>query len=201
MPERRGFALGLLAGAIGALSIGWLAATVPDSPTWALWSMKRALDVHDVATVNRMVDWSAVVMSAAGDLQHDGIDGLEGALGKKGDLGQLALGLLQGDRIRTVFDDPDRPVRLDTRNFVSAWWHMERNGDLARFRLPVGDQQVTLSMRRERDGEWRIVGLSPLGALLRVKKRKTDPVPGDPVRWLGPRPLPARGPYRPPAST
>lgn len=181
MPQGRGFALGLLAGAVGALAIGWLAATVPDSPTWALWSMKRALDAHDVAAVNRMVDWSAVVMSAAGDLQHEGIEGLEGTLGKKADLGQLALGLLQGDRIRTVFDDPDRPVRLDAEAFLSAWWHMERSGDVARFRVPVGEQQVTLSMRQGRAGEWRIVGLNPLGALLRVKKRPPDPGPADPA--------------------
>jgi hypothetical protein len=163
---RRGFVVGAVAGGLLSLAVGVALAMLPTTPTWALWRIKTALDRHDVATLTEMVDFAAVTQRALTELE-DEPQGL--------DVGKAALALLSGDKLLTVFNDPDRPLRITAGDVVSAWWGMRREGNLAYLTLPTGDRPVDLVLGRSPDLRWRIVGVTPLGALIKVKQ----PTPED----------------------
>lgn len=162
---RRAFLPGMVAGALLAATIGYLAAFLPASPTWALWEIKQAVDRRDLDALQEMVDLPAVAARAIGDLAGGGS---EPAI----DLGSIGLSLLGGGRVLTVFNDPDKPLRLGARDVVAAWWNMRREGDVTALTLDAGGKDVSLLLRHQ-GGRWRIVGVTPLSALIRVKK------PGD----------------------
>ena len=161
---RRSFWPGVVVGALLAGLAGFLVAVLPATPTWALWEVKRAVDRNDVRALQEMVDVPAVAGRALNDLAGGG-----GGDGPGFDLKSAALSLLSGGKVLTVFNDPDKPLRLGAGDFVSAWWNMKREGDLSTVTLDAGGHRVSLVMRHE-DGRWRIVGVTPIGALLRVKK-------------------------------
>lgn len=159
---RRSFLPGMVAGGLLAGALGYAAAVLPASPTWALWEIKRAVDRRDLDALQGMVDVPAVVGRALGDLARG--DAREPTL----DLGSLGLSLLRGDRLLTVFDDPDRPLRIGAADIADAWWHMHTEEGLTTLTLDLGGRDVSLLLRRG-DGRWRIVGVTPLTALLRLK--------------------------------
>ncbi|MBU6280718.1 DUF2939 domain-containing protein [bacterium] len=159
---RRTFWPGVVAGALAAGLAGFLVAVLPATPTWALWEVKRAVDRNDVKALQEMVDVPAVAGRALNDLAG-------GGTGPSFDLKDAALSLLSGGKVLTVFNDPDKPLRLGAADFASAWWNMKREGDLSTVTVDAGGNEVSLLLRHE-SGRWRIVGVTPIGALLRVKR-------------------------------
>ncbi|MEW6272995.1 MAG: DUF2939 domain-containing protein [Thermodesulfobacteriota bacterium] len=157
---RRGFLVGAVAGGVLSLAVGLIAALLPTTPTWTLWRIKSALDRHDVAELTEIVDFAAVTQRALTELD-DGPQGL--------DVGKAAMALLSGGKVLTVFNDPERPLRITAGDVVTAWWGMRREGDLAYLTLPTGDRPVDLVLGRAPDLRWRIVGITPLAALIKVK--------------------------------
>lgn len=138
-------------GALSSLALGLWVAMLPSTPTWALWRLTVAIDRRDTQALQAMVDVPAVVTSA---LQQN-----------LGGLGTAALSVLRGGKVRTAFDDPG--VKVTTRDFLSAWWSMEREGDTAHLELPLGDREVRVDLGRGADLRWRITSVAPLEALLR----------------------------------
>ena len=161
---RRSFVPGVIVGALLAGLVGFAVAVAPATPTWALWQVKQAVDRNDVKGLQQMVDIPAVAARAINDLAGGGPGNLPAF-----DLKDVALSLLSGGKLLTVFNDPDKPLRLGARDFLGAWWNMRREGDLTYVTLDAGGNDVSLVLRHE-DGRWRIVGVTPLAALLRVKK-------------------------------
>jgi len=157
---RRGFVVGAVAGGLVSIAIGLTVALLPTTPTWALWRIKSALDRRDVGELTEMVDFAAVTQRALTELD-DASNGL--------DAGKVARALLSGGKVMTVFNDPDQPLRITAGDVVAAWWGMRREDDLAYFTLPTGDRQVDLILGRAPDLRWRIVGVTPLTALIKVK--------------------------------
>src|SRR6185369_12282620 len=121
---RRGFVLGIALGAAVALGLGIGLAVVPTTPTWALWRLTLALDRGDVRALSEVVDVPAVTLRAVQDLQRGSSD-------RSVDLGRLAMAFLSGERVRTVFDDPDHPLDIAPTDFLAAWWSMQRDGGTA----------------------------------------------------------------------
>lgn len=165
---RRGFVIGAVAGAVLSLGVGIFAAVLPTTPTWALWRLKTAIDQNDVDRISEMVDIASVTQRAV-----DELDGRKGGL----DLGQLAAVMLDGGKITTVFTDPEHPLEIDGSDVLAAWWSMRRDGDLAYFTLPAGDQPVDLILGDQPKRGWRIVGITPIAALLKVTPRAGRKLP------------------------
>ncbi len=163
---QRGFIAGIALGATVAIGLGLGLAMVPTTPTWALWRLTLALDRGDVSELTQMVDVPAVTLRAVHDLQTDGGDG-----GRSVDFGRLARAFLSGDRVRTVFDDPDHPLEVSASDFVAAWWSMRRDEGMATLTLEAGDRRLDLILEQRADLEWKVVGVSPIGALLRIEER------------------------------
>lgn len=170
---RRGFVAGALVGAVLSIAVGVLAATLPATPTWALWRLKTAIDANDTEQISRMVDIASVTQRAVDEL--DGRDGL--------DLGQLAAVVIGGGKVTTVFTDPEHPLEITGGDVLAAWWGMRRDGDLAYFTLPAGEKTVDLVLGNQPRKGWRIVGITPITALLRVqpRERKTPATAAAPV--------------------
>lgn len=162
---QRGFVAGIAVGATVALGLGVSLALVPTTPTWALWRLTTALDRGDVGELSRMVDVPAVTLRAVHDLQNDPPPG-----GQSVDLGRLALAFLSGERVRTVFDDPDHPLEVTASDFLAAWWSMRRDDGMATLTLRAGDRRLDLILEQTKDLQWKVVGVSPIGALLRIEE-------------------------------
>jgi hypothetical protein len=145
--------LAFVAGAVCSLGLGIAIALLPSTPTWALWRLTVAIDERDTEALQAMVDVPAVVTSA---LEQD----IEG-------LGAAALTLLQGGRVRTAFDEPG--LEISARDFLAAWWSLERSGRKARLELPLGERRVQVELTRGADLRWRISAVAPLDALLRIE--------------------------------
>jgi len=161
---KRGFLVGAALGAATAIALGIALAVLPATPTWTFWEIKQALDQREYDRLRELIDFKSVAANAVSDAASNASGASEGL-----DFGRLARALINGGKVTTVFNDPDHPVHLDWRQFVAAWWGMERDGPNARLRFDVDGQPVTLTLGRTGDSHWRIVGLAPLGALLRVK--------------------------------
>ncbi len=165
---RRGFVAGVVLGAILSVGLGVTLAILPTTPTWALWRIKVAADDEDVRALGEMVDLTAVAQRALADLTSDDAE-------KRGlDLGRFAVALLSGGKVSTVFNDPERPIRVTAGDVLEAWWGMRRDGDLAYVTLPAGDRPIDLVLGRGADLRWRIVGVTPLDALIRVELPQSD---------------------------
>ena len=159
---RRGFVAGAAVGALLSIAVGVFAALLPSTPTWALWRLKSAIDANDADQISRMVDIASVTQRAVDEL--DGRNGLS--------LGQLAAVVIDGGKVTTVFTDPEHPLEITGGEVLSAWWGMRREGDLAYLTLPTGDKTVDLVLGNQPNKGWRIVGITPITALLRVQPRE-----------------------------
>jgi hypothetical protein len=166
---RRGWIIGLAIGALLSLGLGVALALLPATPTWTLWQITRALDRRDVDALSELIDFPKVAASAMGELQDEANDhGLS-------DLGRLALSLLSGARLRTIFDDPDRPLDVTPADFLAAWWSMEREGDRATLHLKAGGDTFDLILEQQgHERGWRIVGVRPLRALFRIEEKHPE---------------------------
>lgn len=165
---RRGFVAGAVLGAILSVGLGVTLAVLPTTPTWALWRIKVAADDEDVRALGEMVDLTAVAQRALAELASD--DAEERGL----DLGRLAVAVLSGGKVVTVFNDPERPIRVTAGDVLEAWWGMRRDGDLAYVTLPAGERPIDLVLGRGADLRWRIVGVTPLDALIRVEMPRSE---------------------------
>jgi hypothetical protein len=162
---RRGFVWGIALGAAVALALGISLALLPTTPTWALWRLTTALDRGDVNELSKLVDVPAVTLRAVHDLQNQNQD----SGGRTVDLGRLAMAILSGERVGTIFDDPDHPLEVTPRDFLAAWWGMRRDGETATLTLEAGGKKLDLILEQRNDLDWKVVGVSPIGALLRIE--------------------------------
>jgi len=161
---RRGFMVGAVTGGVLALAMGVFAAVLPTTPTWALWHLKGAIDRNDTQELSALVDIASVTQRAVTEL-----DGSKGGL----DLGQIAAAYLSGGKVMTVFNDPEKPLEITGGDVFEAWWGMHRDGDLVYVTLPAGERSIDLILGNQPNRGWRIVGVTPISALLTVKPKPT----------------------------
>lgn len=163
---RPGFRIGVVLGAIVSLASGLSVALLPTTPTWTLWKLTLAIDNRDTGEILDLVDIPRVASRTLDELAQGNTRTADGL-----DLAGMALELMAGARVRTVFDDPGHQVRITPGEFLDAWWSMEREGPEARMTLDAAGQPVELLLSEGPDLRWRIVGITPLAALLRVTPR------------------------------
>jgi hypothetical protein len=163
---RRGFLVGIVTGVIVSLGLGLTVAFLPSTPTWALWRLTRAIDQRDTSEITALIDIPAVASRALVEFSSGRVRTSEGL-----DLGDLALELMAGGQVRTVFDDPHNRIRITPEEFLHAWWHMRREGAFAYLTIDAAGQNVDLILQEGPRLRWNIVGIAPLAALLRVDRR------------------------------
>lgn len=184
---RRGFVWGIALGAAVALALGISLAVLPTTPTWALWRLAAALDRGDVEELGKLVDVPAVTLRAVHDLQN------QDSGGRTIDLGRLAMAILSGERVGTIFDDPDHPLEVTPRDFLAAWWGMRREDGTATLTLEAGGKKLDLILEQRSNLDWKVVGVSPIGALLRIEPpADRASLSGDAPRREGPSTPPRR---------
>lgn len=169
---RRGFVIGAVLGAALSLAVGVCAAVLPSTPTWALWRLKTAIDQNDARELSEMVNIAEVTQRAVTEMDGSP-DGLN--------LAAIAATVLSGGKVVTVFNDPDKPLNISGGEVLAAWWSMRRDGDLAYVTLPAGDRPVDLILGNDPRRGWRIVGITPMAALIRVVPRAVKGKTAGPV--------------------
>lgn len=163
----RGNLIAVTVGLLLSVLIGFSIAVLPSTPTWTLWRLTQAIDSRDTDELSRLIDIPAVASRTIEELTSTGHRGPEGL-----NLGSLALALLDGGKVRTVFDDPENRIRITPGEFLDAWWNMRREGKLAYLTIDAAGQPVDLIFA-DVDLRWQIVGVSPVTALLRVDQART----------------------------
>lgn len=169
---RGGFWLGTACGVTLSVLLGLSAAALPLTPSWTLLRLTRAIDTHDTAEISSLIDFSSVAQSGLDEIARGDLQTSEGF-----GIGAVALALLEGHRIRTIFDDPNQPIRISPGDVSRAWWGMKREGLIARMTLSPLGKPVHLTMRPDARGHWRIIGIEPLAGLLRLEPAQTRPAP------------------------
>ncbi len=164
---KRSFYAGAALGALLAIGAGFCLALLPTTPTWALLQLARAADAHDTDAIVELVDVPALALRTLGELSSNPRE-LLGSANPGTDASQAVLALLGGGRLGTVLDDPELALRVAPLDLLRAWWNMRRSGDEAVLTLLAGKQPVDIVLRENSPGGWRIVGISPLTALLQV---------------------------------
>ena len=167
---RGGFWLGTACGITLSVLLGLSAAALPLTPSWTLFRLTRAIETHDTAEISSLIDFSSVAQRGLDEIARGDLQTSEGF-----GIGAVALALLEGRRIRTIFDDPNQPIQISPGDFSRAWWSMEREGSIARMTLSPLGKPVYLTMEPDARGRWRIIGVEPLAGLLRLEPPQTRP--------------------------
>ena len=161
---KRGFWIGTFCGVTLSVLLGLAAAALPLTPTWTFLRLARAIDTRNTAEISTIINFPAVAQKGLQEIARGDLETSEGF-----GIGAVALTLLDGGRIRTIFDDPDRRIEITPGEFYRAWWNMVREGPIARLTLSPSGKPVHLTMAPGSDGRWRIVGIEPLAGLLRME--------------------------------
>ena len=164
---KRSFYAGVALGALVAIGMGFGLALLPTTPTWALLRLARAADAHDTDAIVELVDVPALALRTLSELSSNPTEIL-GSANPARDASQAVLALLGGGRLGTVLDAPELALRVGPLDLLRAWWNMRRSGDEAVLTLLAGAQPIDVVLRENGPGGWRIVGISPLTALLEV---------------------------------
>jgi hypothetical protein len=159
-----GFWLGTACGVILSVLLGLGAAALPLTPSWTLVRLTQAIDNRNTSEISTLIDFAAVAQRGLNEIARGDLQTSEGF-----GIGAVALTLLEGGRIRTIFDDPVEPAVITPSEFARAWWSMTRDGPFARLTLTPRGQPVHLTLAPGPDGRWRIVGIEPLAGLLRLE--------------------------------
>ncbi|MDG1402019.1 MAG: hypothetical protein P8K76_09840 [Candidatus Binatia bacterium] len=161
---KRGFWLGTACGVLLSVLLGLGAAALPLTPTWTLVRLTQAIDTRNTTEISRLIDFTAVAQRGLNEIARGDLQTSEGF-----GIGAIALTLLEGGRIRTIFDDPVEPASITPSEFAHAWWGMRRDGPFARLTLTPKGLPVDLTLAPGPGGRWRIVGIEPLAGLLRLE--------------------------------
>ena len=162
-PMKGGFWLGTVCGVTLSILLGLSAAALPLTPSWTLVRLAWAIDTRDTGEISTLIDFPAVAQRGLHEIARGDLQTSEGF-----GIGTVALALLEGQRIRTIFDDPDQRIEMGLGEFSRAWWGMQHDGPVARLTLTPRGKPVHLTMAPNAEGRWRIIGIDPLAGLLRL---------------------------------
>lgn len=161
---------------------GWALFYVPNTPSYAIYQLKQAIDARDGATAATFVDFNSVVKNAGYEMMQrnaNGGDVLSTLVGK-GAVDLLAAPMaaaLQHWATQQV-NDGAKQVQMPAAAVIGALVVLHRSGDAAwtDFRDNKG-QQWDIRMGRE-SGRWRIIEVKNVEQLLqRLQRGEENPPP------------------------
>ena len=158
----------------------WAIFYLPDTPSFAIFELKQAIDARDGASAARYVDFQKVVRNAGYEMVDDPNSSSGNSL-----LGQLigkgAVDLLSGPMAAMLqswatqqVDNGARDLQMPTAAVVGAMVMMHRNDDVAFTRWQDHRGQVwEVRMARE-NGQWQVVEVKNVKQLLDKLKRQQE---------------------------
>lgn len=161
--------------AIAAWGIFYL----PDSPTWAVFQLKRAVDDRNGAEAARHIDFQAVVRSAGYEMvqKQGGADPLSTMVGNAAvDLLLRPMARLAESWAVQKVNDGANDVQMPLAAVAASVVLLHRSGDTAYtdFKDPKG-REWEIHLARGDEGSWRVVEVNGVGQLLEQLKRDHAP--------------------------
>jgi hypothetical protein len=168
---------------------GWAIFYLPDTPSYAVFQLKQAIDARNGDAAAQYVDFQKVVRNAGYEMVSQRNSG-SGA-GTPNVLGELvgkgAVDLLSGPMAAVLkswaadrVNSGDRRIQMPAVAVAAAVVMIHRNGDKAntQWRDPDG-HEWEIQMERE-DGNWRVVEVKDIQELLNRLKRREEKEFGPP---------------------
>ena len=169
----------------------WAIFYLPDTPSYAVFQLKQAIDARNGEAAAQYIDFQKVVRNAGYEMVNHGNSGSGG--GTPNVLGELvgksAVDLLSGPMAAVLkswatdrVNSGDRRIQMPAAAVLAALIMIHRNGDKAytHWRDPDG-HEWEVEMERE-DGQWRIVEVKDIQELLnRLKRREEFSPPAEPA--------------------
>jgi hypothetical protein len=164
----------------------WAVFYLPDTPSYAIFQLKQAIDARDGAGAARYVDFQSVVRNAGYEMVDE-----RNAAGSGGNiLGQLigkgAVDLLSGPMAALLqswatqqVNNGAKDVQMPLAALVGAVLTLHRSGDAAFTRWQDHKGQVW-EVRLARNGQWKIVEVKNVQQLLDKLKRQQEKELGNP---------------------
>jgi hypothetical protein len=150
--------------------VGWALFYVPNTPSFAIYQLKQAIDARDGATAATFVDFASVVKNAGYEMLQQNAKGNDviAALVGKGAIDLLAAPMAAGVQqwATQQVDNGAKNVQMPAAAVAGAIVLLHHSGDTAwtNFRDHKG-QQWDVRMARE-NGHWRITEVKNVEQLL-----------------------------------
>jgi hypothetical protein len=162
----------LIVGAIAA----WAFFYLPQSPSFAVYEMKQAIDARNGDAASRYVDFESVVKHAGYEMvqKKGGGDPLSSMIGNAAiDLFTKPMAQVAKSWAVRKVNDGDPAVQMPTAAVVGSLIVMHRSGDRAStdFKDNKG-QEWEVHLARGDDGQWRVVEIKNIEQLLEKLQRE-----------------------------
>src|SRR5579863_134713 len=156
----------LIVAAIAAWAIFYL----PQSPSFAVYQLKQAIDARNGEAASRYVDYESVVKHAGYEMvqKKGGGDPLSSMIGNAAiDLFTKPMAqLAKAWTVRKV-NDGDRNVQMPNAAVVASLVVLHRSGDRASTDFKDNEgQEWEVHLERGDDGQWRVVEIKNIEQLL-----------------------------------
>ncbi len=151
---------------------GWAVFYLPNTPSWAVYQLKRAIDTRDGAMAASYINFPSVVKHAGYEMVQDkaGADNMLGQI-----IGKGAVDMFSKPVAAMVQTWSERQVEEGARNVQMPGWAvagaiviMHRDGDTAYTRFTDARGRVwDIRMGRAEDGgRWQVVEIKDIGQLI-----------------------------------
>lgn len=154
----------------------WALFYLPNTPSYAVFQMKQAIDAHNGEAASNYVDFDSVVKHAGYEMvqKRGGGDPLSAMIGNAAiDLFTKPMAqLAKAWAVRKV-NDGDREVQMPAATVAASLVVLHRNGDKAYtdFKDNKG-QEWEVHLERGDDGQWRVVEIKNIEQLLEKLQRE-----------------------------
>ncbi|HUO05108.1 MAG TPA: hypothetical protein VMU16_07925 [Candidatus Binataceae bacterium] len=170
--------------AIVAAIAAWALFYLPDTPSWMVFQLKRAIDARNGPAAAQYVDFESVARHAGHEIvQKQGRGGLLGEF-----LGNAAVDIFNKPMANMVqswtvqkVSDGAREVQMPREAVAGALVVMHHDGDTAytKFKDSKG-REWEIHMMREDDGHWRITEVDNIYQLIEQLKESSGARFGSP---------------------
>jgi hypothetical protein len=164
------------------LIAGWGIFYLPQTPAYAIFQLKQAIDAHDGNGAARYVDFQKVVRNAGYEMvesEHGGDSDASNMLGELVGKGAVDLfsgpmaALLQQWAVRQV-DDGAKDVQMPAAALAGSIATLHRHGDSAYTRWTDHKGQVWEVRLAREDGIWKVIEVKNVKQLLDKLKREQE---------------------------
>ena len=154
----------------------WALVYLPNTPSWAVWRMKQAIDARDGQGASRFVDFESVVKHAGYEMvQQKGGDNPIGTMVGKAAVDLFSKPMAQMAQAWAVkeVNDGDPDVQMPNAAVAASLVVLHRSGDTAHtdFKDRKG-QEWEIHLGRTDEAGWRVTEIKNVGQLL--EKLKND---------------------------
>ncbi len=158
---------------------GWAIFYLPDTPTWSVVQLKRAVDARNGDQAARYIDFDAVVRHAGYEMvqKQGGADPLSTMVGNAAvDFFIKPMSRLAQNWAVQKVNDGANEVQMPGAAVAASLVLLHRSGDTAYTDFKdLKGREWEIHLARGEDGRWRLVEVKNVGQLLEKLKRDQSP--------------------------